>query len=89
MHGQTQLVSLEPADHASRPRSRVNASVTTCGRGLCHGISSRVRSAQTARPGAVVPGAHEAVAIGACCSAPQAPHTAALFNHFEYQNTRC
>jgi hypothetical protein len=46
-------------------------------RGLCHGIPSRFLPARAGRPGVVVPDALWAVAIGACCSSPNATQAAA------------
>ena len=46
-------------------------------RGLYHGIPSRFLPARAGRPGVVVPDALWAVAIGACCSSPNATQAAA------------
>src|SRR5262249_4841744 len=54
-------------------KTRYNAPFTTSARGLCHGIPSRFLPARADRPGVGVPETLWAVAIGACCSAPNAP----------------
>src|SRR5262249_4404421 len=53
-------------------KTRYNAPFTIFVRGLCHGIPSRFLPARADRSGVGVPDALWAVAIGACCSSPNA-----------------